>query len=46
MRIWTFALAAFLSLPKQFVTVYLGVALEQSADGQFDLDPVRVKAPG
>ncbi|TCD63005.1 Tlg2-vesicle protein [Steccherinum ochraceum] len=34
MGFWTFALAALLSLPKQFVTVYLGVALEQSTDGQ------------
>ena len=33
MGFWTFAIAAVLSLPKQFVTVYLGVALEQSADG-------------
>ncbi|KAI8995701.1 snare associated Golgi protein-domain-containing protein [Trametes punicea] len=33
MSIWTFCIAAILSLPKQFVTVYLGVALEQSEDG-------------
>ncbi|CCO34110.1 Golgi apparatus membrane protein TVP38 [Rhizoctonia solani AG-1 IB] len=33
MGIWIFTLAAFLSLPKQFITVYLGVILEQSADG-------------
>ncbi|KAB5592156.1 Golgi apparatus membrane protein TVP38 [Ceratobasidium theobromae] len=33
MNIWIFTLAAFLSLPKQFITVYLGVILEQSADG-------------
>ncbi|CEL63371.1 Golgi apparatus membrane protein TVP38 OS=Podospora anserina (strain S / ATCC MYA-4624 / DSM 980 / FGSC 10383) GN=TVP38 PE=3 SV=1 [Rhizoctonia solani AG-1 IB] len=33
MGIWIFMLAAFLSLPKQFITVYLGVILEQSADG-------------
>ncbi|OSC97850.1 hypothetical protein PYCCODRAFT_1447767 [Trametes coccinea BRFM310] len=33
MSIWTFAIAAILSLPKQFITVYLGVALEQSEDG-------------
>ncbi|CAE7169870.1 unnamed protein product [Rhizoctonia solani] len=33
MGIWIFSLAAFLSLPKQFITVYLGVLLEQSADG-------------
>lgn len=30
MSIWTFIIAAILSLPKQFITVYLGVALEQS----------------
>ncbi|TFY50260.1 hypothetical protein EVJ58_g11121, partial [Rhodofomes roseus] len=30
MSIWTFIVAAILSLPKQFITVYLGVALEQS----------------
>ncbi|KIP11042.1 hypothetical protein PHLGIDRAFT_100340 [Phlebiopsis gigantea 11061_1 CR5-6] len=33
MNILVFMLAAFLSLPKQFLTVYLGVALEQSEDG-------------
>ncbi|KAI0806058.1 snare associated Golgi protein-domain-containing protein [Irpex lacteus] len=33
MSIWTFSIAAFLSLPKQFLTVYLGVALEQSETG-------------
>jgi hypothetical protein len=33
MGIITFSFSAFLSLPKQFVTVYLGVILEQSADG-------------
>ena len=35
MGIWTFSIAAILSLPKQFITVYLGVALEQSEDGQY-----------
>ncbi|KAF9790299.1 snare associated Golgi protein-domain-containing protein [Thelephora terrestris] len=34
MDIVVFSLAAFLSLPKQFVTVYLGVALEQAANGE------------
>ncbi|KAH9926529.1 snare associated Golgi protein-domain-containing protein [Amylocystis lapponica] len=34
MSVWTFAVAAFLSLPKQFLTVYLGVALEDSESGQ------------
>ncbi|KAI0951488.1 hypothetical protein AcW1_008522 [Taiwanofungus camphoratus] len=33
MGVWTFCAAAFLSLPKQFITVYLGVALEQSDNG-------------
>ncbi|KAI0750333.1 hypothetical protein C8Q80DRAFT_1270059 [Daedaleopsis nitida] len=33
MGVWTFSIAAVLSLPKQFLTVYLGVALEQSEDG-------------
>ncbi|KAI0706607.1 snare associated Golgi protein-domain-containing protein [Earliella scabrosa] len=33
MGVWTFSIAAILSLPKQFITVYLGVALEQSEDG-------------
>ncbi|KAI9456794.1 snare associated Golgi protein-domain-containing protein [Russula earlei] len=28
MDVWTFALAAFLSLPKQFATVYIGVIIE------------------
>lgn len=34
MGIFTFAIAAVLSLPKQFITVYLGVILEQSATNQ------------
>ena len=34
MNIWVFMLAAFLSLPKQFITVYLGVALEDSENGK------------
>ncbi|GJE85607.1 Golgi apparatus membrane protein TVP38 [Phanerochaete sordida] len=34
MSIWTFMIAALLSLPKQFITVYLGVALEDSESGQ------------
>ncbi|KAF4583970.1 Tlg2-vesicle protein [Pleurotus pulmonarius] len=34
MGIFTFSLAAILSLPKQFVTVYLGVILEQSESGE------------
>ncbi|KAH9922920.1 uncharacterized protein B0H18DRAFT_1016162 [Fomitopsis serialis] len=33
MSVWTFIIAAILSLPKQFITVYLGVALEQSDNG-------------
>ncbi|KAL5485629.1 hypothetical protein ACEPAI_6670 [Sanghuangporus weigelae] len=33
MGVLVFALAAFLSLPKQFVTVYIGVILEESGTG-------------
>ncbi|KAJ6588986.1 hypothetical protein B0H19DRAFT_1102359 [Mycena capillaripes] len=33
MNIFVFSIAAILSLPKQFITVYLGVILEQSDDG-------------
>lgn len=33
MGILTFAAAAFLSLPKQFVTVYIGVIIEESGLG-------------
>ncbi|KZT51734.1 hypothetical protein CALCODRAFT_503146 [Calocera cornea HHB12733] len=33
MSIWVFCLAAALSLPKQFVTVYLGYILQQSGEG-------------
>ncbi|KAK0473594.1 hypothetical protein IW261DRAFT_1306799, partial [Armillaria novae-zelandiae] len=36
MGIIVFCIAAILSLPKQFVTVYLGVILEQSATGDTD----------
>ncbi|KAI0058586.1 hypothetical protein BV25DRAFT_1964418 [Artomyces pyxidatus] len=32
MSVWTFAIAAFLTLPKQFVTVYLGVLIDGSAN--------------
>jgi len=34
MGIVVFSLAAVLSLPKQFITVYLGVVLEQAANGE------------
>lgn len=34
MKLWVFAVAAFLSLPKQFITVYIGVILEQNGEGQ------------
>jgi len=37
MGIVVFSLAALVSLPKQFITVYLGVALEQAANGVFDV---------
>ena len=33
MGIWVFSLAAILSLPKQFIIVYIGVVLEQEGDG-------------
>ncbi|KAF8524914.1 hypothetical protein BU17DRAFT_42509 [Hysterangium stoloniferum] len=33
MGIFTFALAAFFSLPKQLITVYIGVVLEESGSG-------------
>ena len=33
MGIFVFSIAAILSLPKQFITVYLGVILEQSGQG-------------
>ncbi|KAF8992445.1 hypothetical protein BDQ17DRAFT_1253909, partial [Cyathus striatus] len=36
MGISTFCLAAFLSLPKQLVTVYMGVLLEESSKGTVD----------
>ncbi|KAJ6632600.1 snare associated Golgi protein-domain-containing protein [Mycena sp. CBHHK59/15] len=36
MSIWVFSIAAILSLPKQFITVYLGVILEQSSEGHTD----------
>lgn len=37
MGIFTFSLAAILSLPKQFITVYLGVILEESSTGNYFL---------
>ncbi|KAJ3557928.1 hypothetical protein NP233_g11619 [Leucocoprinus birnbaumii] len=36
MGIIVFSIAAILSMPKQFITVYLGVLLEQSAEGTTD----------
>lgn len=33
MSVWVFSLAAFLSLPKQFINVYIGVILEESGTG-------------
>ncbi|KAG6872127.1 hypothetical protein C0995_012705 [Termitomyces sp. Mi166 len=36
MGIFVFSLAAILSMPKQFITVYLGVLLQQSATGSTD----------
>ncbi|EIN03921.1 hypothetical protein PUNSTDRAFT_128506 [Punctularia strigosozonata HHB-11173 SS5] len=37
MGVITFSIAAILSLPKQFITVYLGVILEQSESGPVSL---------
>ncbi|KAJ7119589.1 hypothetical protein C8R44DRAFT_878007 [Mycena epipterygia] len=36
MNIFVFSIAAILSLPKQLITVYLGVILEQSSEGVTD----------
>lgn len=35
MGVWTFALAAFFSLPKQFATVYIGVIIEGTGKSMF-----------
>ncbi|KAH9169552.1 snare associated Golgi protein-domain-containing protein [Lactarius sanguifluus] len=35
MGVWTFSLAAFLSLPKQLATVYIGVIIEGTGKGRF-----------
>ena len=35
MNIWVFSVAAILSLPKQFITVYIGVILEQEGTGTY-----------
>lgn len=35
MSVWIFSLAALLSLPKQFATVYIGVIIEGSGKGSF-----------
>ncbi|KAI0288963.1 snare associated Golgi protein-domain-containing protein [Russula brevipes] len=40
MSVWTFSLAAFLSLPKQFATVYIGVIIEGS--GKQETTPQRI----
>lgn len=37
MGIITFSIAAILSMPKQLITVYLGVILENSATGMFSI---------
>ena len=34
MNIFVFVLAAVLSMPKQFITVYIGTLLESSANGK------------
>ena len=38
MNIFVFILAALLSMPKQFITVYLGVILRESATGKDNLN--------
>jgi hypothetical protein len=38
MNIFVFILAALLSMPKQFITVYLGVILRESATGKANLN--------
>jgi hypothetical protein len=38
MNIFVFILAALLSMPKQFITVYLGVILQQSSTGEDNLN--------
>jgi uncharacterized membrane protein YdjX (TVP38/TMEM64 family) len=40
MSVWIFAMAAFLTLPKQFATVYIGVIIEGS--GKSETTPQRV----
>lgn len=40
MDVWTFSLAAFLSLPKQFATVYIGVIIEGA--GKKETTPQRI----
>jgi len=44
MGFWTFLVAAVLSLPKQFISVYLGVALEESNNGSSNKKQNIVKA--
>ena len=35
MNIFVFILAATLSLPKQFIIVYIGVIVEEAGDGEY-----------
>lgn len=36
LNIFIFLIAVIVALPKQFVTVYIGVVLGEEADGTFD----------
>jgi hypothetical protein len=45
MGIFAFMLAAVLSLPKQFITVYIGVMLESDPNGESLLVLIRYVAP-
>jgi hypothetical protein len=44
MSVWIFALAAFLSSPKQFATVYIGVIIEGSGKRAFKTFPSVLRA--
>lgn len=46
MNVFVFLIAAILSSPKQFITVYLGVLLQESGTGmpKFLLAPYRIRS--
>jgi len=37
MTVITFSIACILSMPKQLITVYIGVLLEESGSGKFEV---------